>query len=99
MEVSKPKRLFTPEQKFEILKDIEKHPTIKAGLEKYQLAPSVFNRWRRQLSIGIKASLRNSRPLKPADQRALEMENRKLKEIVLNQSLMITDLKKEMRLD
>jgi hypothetical protein len=24
MEVSKPKRLFTPEQKFEILKDIEK---------------------------------------------------------------------------
>ena len=99
MEQIKPKRLFTPEQKFEILKDIEKHPTIKAGLEKYQLAPSVFNRWRRQLSVGVQASLRNSRPLKSATMRAMEIENRKLKEIVLNQSLMITDLKKEMGLD
>jgi transposase-like protein len=99
METSKPKRLFTPEQKYEILKDIEKHPTIKSGLEKYQLAPSVFNRWRRQLSVGINASLRNSRPMKPANVRALELENKKLKEIVLNQSLMISDLKKVMSLD
>lgn len=99
METSKPKRLFTPEQKYEILKDIERHPTIKAGLEKHQLAPSVFSRWRRQLSVGINASLRNSRPMKPANVRALELENKKLKEIVLNQSLMISDLKKVMSLD
>ena len=27
-------RVFTPEQKFEILKDIEKQESVKAGLEK-----------------------------------------------------------------
>lgn len=98
-EVKKTKRIFIPEQKFEILKDIDQQPTIKAGLEKYQLNYSVYRKWKRQLEVGIRASLRNSRPLKSADLRRLETENRRLKELVLNQSLTICDLKKEMRLD
>ncbi|MDD5008719.1 MAG: hypothetical protein PHU49_02085 [Syntrophorhabdaceae bacterium] len=38
---------------------------------------------------------RNSKPLKSSDLRKLEEENRKLKEVVLNQLLMITSLKKD----
>lgn len=33
----KARRIFTPEQKFEILKDIERCQTIKEGLTKHQL--------------------------------------------------------------
>ncbi|RPJ57866.1 MAG: hypothetical protein EHM12_08720 [Dehalococcoidia bacterium] len=95
----RPNRVFTPEQKYEILKDIEKYRTIREGLQKHQISPSVYHRWKRQLTVGVNASLRNSKPLKSFDVRKLEEENRKLKEVVLNQSLMITSLKKEMSLD
>ena len=49
--------------------------------------------------MGINASLRNAKPLKSPDPKKLEEENRKLKELVLNQSLTIMNLKKEMNLD
>lgn len=99
MEEKKARRVFTPDQKFEILKDIETFKTVKEGLEKYQLQYSVYRKWKRQLEVGVRASLRNSKPIKPADLKRLEAENRKLKEVVLNQSLIICELKKEMNLD
>ena len=37
----KARRIFTAEQKFEILKDIERCKTIKVGVAKYQLAQSL----------------------------------------------------------
>jgi transposase-like protein len=95
----KVRRIFTAEQKFEILKDIERCQTIKEGLTKHQLADSVYYKWKRQLEVGVRASLRNSRPLKSADLKRLEAENRKLKEALLNQALLISELKKEMSLD
>ena len=95
----KVRRLFSPEQKFEILKDIERCKTVKEGLAKHQLAQSLYHKWKRQLAVGVRASLRNSRPLKPVDLKRLEAENRKLKEVVLNQALVISELKKEMNLD
>jgi Transposase. len=95
----KVRRIFTAEQKFEILKDIERSRTIKEGLEKHRLSDSLYRKWKRQLEVGVRASLRNGRPLKPADLKRLEAENRKLKEVVLNQALMISELKKEMNLD
>ncbi len=49
-EGKKPRRIFTPEQKFEILKDIERFKTIKECLDKHQLAQSVYHKWKRQLS-------------------------------------------------
>jgi len=49
--------------------------------------------------VGINASLRNTKPLKSPDLKRLEEENRKLKEVVLSQSLTIARLKKEMNLD
>ena len=48
---------------------------------------------------GVRASLRNSRPLKSADLKRLEAENRKLKEALLNQALLISELNKEMSWD
>ena len=95
----KPRRIFTPEQKFEILKDIEHGKTIKEGLAKHQLADSVYYKWKRQLEVGARASLRNSRPIKSADLKRLEAENKKLQEALLNQALFIAELKKEMNLD
>jgi transposase-like protein len=99
MEEKRVRRIFTPEQKFEILKDIERCRTIKEGLEKHQLHYSVYRKWRQQLAVGVRALLRNHKPLKSPDTKRLEAENRKLKEIVLNQSLIISELKKEMNLD
>ena len=98
-EGKKVRRLFSPEQKFEILKDIERCQTVKEGLAKHGLAQSLYHKWKRQLAVGVRASLRNRRPLKPVDLKRLEAENRKLKEVVLNQALVISELKKEMNLD
>ena len=99
MEEKRVRRIFTPEQKFEIVKDIERCKTITEGLSKHQLAHSLYRKWKRQLEVGVRASLRNSRPLKAVDLKRLEAENRKLKEVVLNQALVISELKKELNLD
>jgi transposase-like protein len=97
MEEKKVRRVFTPEQKFEILKDIEAFKAVKKGLEKYQLQYSTYRKWKRQLEIGVRASLRNSKPMKPAELKRLEAENRKLKEVVLNQSLILNEFFKKKR--
>ena len=96
--VKKPRRIFTPRQKYEMLKEIEQHPTLKEGLAKYDLNYSVYRRWKRQLEVGVNASLRNGRPVRSPEVRELEHENRKLKEALLNQSLLMAELKKEMGL-
>jgi len=93
------RRYFTPEQKYEIIKDIERCRTVREGLAKHGLTSGLLYKWKRQLQVGINASLRNTRPLKSPDLRRLEEENRKLKEVVLSQSLTIARLKKEMNLD
>jgi hypothetical protein len=54
----------------------------------------VYRKSKRQLEVGALASLRNGRPLKPADLRRLESENRKFKKVVLKQALLISELKK-----
>jgi len=97
--VKKPRRIFTPQQKYEMLKEIERAPTLKEGLARYDLNRSVYLRWKRQLEVGLNASLRNGRPVRPPEIKRLEAENRKLKEALLNQSLLIAEIKKEMGLD
>ncbi|RMH07489.1 MAG: hypothetical protein D6704_05045 [Nitrospirae bacterium] len=81
------------------MKDVERYPTIRAGLPKYELEYSVYHRWKRQLEVGVNASLRNGRPVKSRAGKRLEAENRKRKEMVLNRSVLITELKQEMGLD
>ena len=96
--VKKPRRIFTPHQKYEMLKEIEQHPTLKEGLAKYDLNYSVYRRWKRPLEVGVNTSPRNGRPVRSPEVRELEAENRKLKEALLNQSLLMAELKKEMGL-
>ncbi len=59
-EARKVRRIFTPEQKFEILKDIQRCATIKEGLERHRIAHSLYLKWKRQLvpsdSTGLRAS-------------------------------------------
>jgi len=95
----KPRRNFTPKQKYEIIKDIERSTTVREGLAKHGLTSGLFYKWKRQLAVGVNASLRNGKPLKAPDLKRLEEENRKLKEVVLSQSLTIASLKKEMSWD
>jgi len=95
----KPGRIFTPRQKFEIIKDIEHTSTIREDLAKHNLPSSMHYKWKRQLTVGVNASLRNTKPLISPDLKKLEEENGKLKELVLSQSLTIMNLKKEMNLD
>lgn len=97
--LKKTRRIFTPQQKYEMIKDIERHPTLREGLKQYTLQYSVYRRWRRQLQVGLNASLRNGRPVKSQDLKRLERENRTLKEALLTQSLLIAEIKKEMGLD
>ena len=93
------KRFFTPEQKFQILQGIE--ADIKGGMKvgealiKHDISNANYSKWRRQLSVGVKSSLRNGKAPADRDKRRLEREIERLKEIVLAQSQMIADLKKE----
>jgi transposase-like protein len=92
--LQKPRRNFTPEQKYEIIKDIESCPSVRGGLEKHHIRSSMYYKWKRQPRVGINASLRNTKPLKSPDLKKLEEENRKLKEVILSQSMTIARLKK-----
>ncbi len=93
------KRVFSPEQKADILHQIE--TDIKGGLttgqalERQSLAYSVYNKWKRQLAVGIKSSLRNGKA--PADKEKKQMERKiaRLEALVLSQAQAIADLKKE----
>lgn len=38
----KPRRMFTPEQKYEIIKDLERYPTIREGLAKGHAISATF---------------------------------------------------------
>ena len=53
----KPRRVFTPQQKFEIIKDIERCSSIREGLAKHGIPSSMFYKWKRQLAVGVNASL------------------------------------------
>ena len=97
------KRHFTPDQKFNIIQAVESD--VKNGmlqtqaLEKHGLGSSLFQKWRRQLAVGVKSSLRNGKS--PADKTLKQFERRiaKLESIILSQSQMIADLKKETNWD
>lgn len=94
----KSKRTFTPQQKFEIVQSIKTSPTVKDGLERFKITYGMYSKWQKQINVGINASLRNCRPLKPENQRQLEAENKILKEMVLNLSYQVCELKKTLSL-
>jgi transposase-like protein len=101
--VKRAKRVFSPEQKLNILQKIEADIgnglTTMAAIEKQGIAYSVYNKWKKQLAVGVKSSLRNGKASVDKEKKRLERENEKLKAIILSQSQIITDLKKETNWD
>ena len=96
----KPKRMFSPQQKFEIVQDIQHNfPLIKDGLAKYQINSALYNKWKRQLEVGIRSSLRNSKMPKDRLLQDIEKENKLLKEMILNLTLTVVELKKTLSLN
>ena len=93
------KRVFTPEQKADIVRAIDAE--IKGGLlvgkavEKHDIAHSQYNKWKRQLSVGIRSSLRNGKSPVDKEKKVLEKRIEKLEKVILEQASMIADLKKE----
>lgn len=99
----RPRRIFTPEQKANIVNQID--TDRKSGLQfreavaKHDIHSALYMKWKRQLTVGIHSSLRNGKPPVDAEKRKMLVEIRKLQKIVLSQSHVITELKKEMNLD
>lgn len=97
--VKKVKRIFSPEQKANIVHQIEMG--IKSGMKIYEavekqgIAHSLYTKWKRQLDVGIKSSLRNGKAPMDKEKLKLKKENERLKSIILSQAQAITDLKKE----
>ena len=92
------RRIYTPQQKFDIVQTIQSGTTVKEGLEKFKITHGMYAKWKRQLEVGINASLRNTKPLKSPDIRKMEDENKLLKEMVLNLTHQICELKKVLSL-
>lgn len=103
MHMRRLKRTFTPEQKANIVNQIETDRknglSLNDAILKQDIYTSLYTKWRRQLAVGIHASLRNNKPPADIEKRKLSRENEKLRQIVLSQSQAIADLKKEMNLD
>jgi transposase-like protein len=82
------KRKFTPEERLAILQEGEREGRTET-LRKYNLAPSLYDRWRRKyLSHGMEG-LKNQHKRIDPQVRALEEENERLKKIIAKQALQI----------
>lgn len=93
------KRVFTPEQKANILHqigtDLKSGMTVNQALEKQDIVHSVYNKWKKQLAVGIKSSLRNGKGPVDKEKKILEKRIARLESLVLSQAQTIADLKKE----
>ncbi|MBK5283873.1 MAG: transposase [Bacteroidia bacterium] len=82
------KRKFTPEERLAILQEGEREGRSET-LRKYNLAPSLYDRWRKKyLSHGFDGLKNHHKRIDPQI-RALEEENERLKKIVAKQALQI----------
>jgi len=93
------KKHYSPEQKADIVYQIDTNiksgMSIGAALEKQGLAHSSYHKWKRQLAVGIKSSLRNGKAPTEKEKKAMERRIARLEAIVLSQAQVIADLKKE----
>jgi putative transposase len=86
--MAKTKRKFTPEERLSILQEASREGQA-ATIRKYQIAPSLFQRWKQKYQgegiIGLKNKYKKIDP----EMRALELENERLKRIIAKQALEI----------
>lgn len=82
------RRKFTPEDRLSILQEGEREGHTKT-FRKYQIAPSLYNRWRKKyLQEGIYGLKDRHKRIDP-DLHALELENERLRRIIAKQALEI----------
>jgi transposase-like protein len=98
-EPRKAKRIFSPEQKAAIVHQIETDVKggmkLTAAVEKQAIAYSMFSKWKRQLQVAVKSSLRNGKAPLDKDKKQMEQRIARLERLVLSQAQTIADLKKE----
>ena len=84
--MTKTKRKFTPEDRLSIVREAEREGRSET-IRKYQVAPSLFDRWRRKyVTNGIEGLKSQYRRIDP-QVRELELENERLKRIIARQAL------------
>lgn len=97
------RRQFTPEQKADIVNQIDTDRkngmSFSEAVSKQDVNESLYLKWKKQLNIGIRSSLRNGKPPVDIEKRKLMSDIKKLRNIVMSQSLAIAELKKEMNLE
>jgi putative transposase len=82
------KRKFTPEERLSILQEGEREGRSQT-CRKYNIAPSLYDRWRRKyLGQGMEGLKNQYKRIDP-QVRALEEENERLKKIIARQALQI----------
>lgn len=80
------KRTFSPEERLSILQEGQREGQT-ATCRKYNLAPSLFLRWKKKyLENGVNG-LKSSYHRVDPEKRALEEENERLKKIIARQAL------------
>jgi putative transposase len=86
--MSKIKRTFTPEERLSIVQEGQREGRSET-LRKYNIAPSLFDRWRRKyLNDGLEGLKSRYKRVDPA-LRELQEENDRLKRIIAKQALEI----------
>ena len=86
--MTKERRKFTPEERLSILQEASREGR-SATLRKYNLAPSMFDRWKsKYLSKGVDGLINQYRKIDPAVAE-LQLENERLKRIIAKQALEI----------
>ncbi len=93
------KRQFTPEQKANILHQIETNyksgTSLTSAVERQGIAYSMYNKWKKQLGVAVKSGLRNGKAPADKEKKLLERKIARLEALVLSQAQAIADLKKE----
>lgn len=82
----KKRRTFTAEERLNILQEARREGRMET-IRKYNLSPSLFNRWRAMYEKGGIDGLKNQHKRVDPVLRELEEENERLKRIIANQAL------------
>ena len=91
----KKKRVFTPEQKMEVLREAEQNGMV-ATCRKYDIAQSLYYQWKRKFDQHGIDGLQGQYYRVDPQVRELEKENERLKKIIARQALEL-EVKSELR--
>ncbi len=81
------KRFWNKGEKIAIIKEVEKSPTIVEVLRHYNIANSVYYKWKREYDAYGEAAFENRRFKTDPEVRRLEFENQRLKKLLAEKEL------------